>query len=93
AGLVLARALVAPQGLSRRAALQREAGTAVRLVLGTVGLFVLAGLIEGTISQIHPPRLSVVFKIGFALIVGSGAYAYLLSGFLRRDDGAAPLKV
>ncbi len=84
AGFVLARALVAPKGLSRRAALKREGKTALQLLLGTLALFVLAGFIEGTISQIHPPRLSVAFKVSFALIVGSGVYAYLWSGLARR---------
>jgi uncharacterized membrane protein SpoIIM required for sporulation len=79
AGLVLARGLVAPQGESRRRAVRREAQTAVRLVLGTLALFVLAGLIEGTISQIHPPKLSIAFKLGFAAVVGLGVYAYLFS--------------
>ena len=82
-GLVLARGLLAPGGLSRRAALRKEAGPAGRLLLGTLALFVLAGLIEGTISQIHPPRLSVAFKISFALVVGVGVYAYLGSAWLR----------
>jgi uncharacterized membrane protein SpoIIM required for sporulation len=84
AGFVLARALVAPKGLSRREALKREGKTALQLLLGTLALFVLAGFIEGTISQIHPPRLSVLFKISFALMVGSGVYAYLWSGVARR---------
>ena len=84
AGFVLARALVAPKGLSRRAALKREGKTALQLLLGTLALFVLAGFIEGTISQIHPPRLSVAFKVSFALIVGGGVYAYLWSGVARR---------
>lgn len=88
-GFILARGLVAPRGLSRRVALREEAITAVKLLMGTLALFVLAGLIEGTISQIHPPRLSVAFKIGFALAVGSGVYAYLLSGFRRRGEPAA----
>ncbi len=83
AGFVLARGLVAPKGLSRRVALKREGKTALQLLLGTLALFVLAGFIEGTISQIHPPRLSVAFKVGFALLVGSGVYAYLWSGSLR----------
>lgn len=84
AGFVLARALVAPKGLSRRAALKREGKTALQLLLGTLALFVLAGFIEGTISQIHPPRLSVAFKVSFALIVGGGVYAYLWSGAARK---------
>jgi len=83
AGFIIARGMIAPKGLSRRAAVRREAVTAVQLLLGTLALFVLAGCIEGTISQIHPPRLSIAFKVGFALIVGGGVYAYLLSGFLR----------
>lgn len=92
AGFVLARALVAPKGLSRRAALKREGKTALQLLLGTLALFVLAGFIEGTISQIHPPRLSVLFKISFALMIGSGVYAYLWSGVARRvlSEAAPP---
>lgn len=82
-GFVMARGLVAPKGLSRRDALRQEAGTAVKLLLGTLALFILAGCIEGTISQIHPPKLSVAFKITFALVVGTGVYAYLASDWLR----------
>ncbi|AGC44174.1 hypothetical protein MYSTI_02858 [Myxococcus stipitatus DSM 14675] len=87
AGLVIARAMVAPKGLQRRQALRVEAVTAVRLLFGTLALFVLAGFIEGTVSQIHPPKLSVAFKVTFALVVGSGVYSYLLSDWLR---GGAP---
>jgi uncharacterized membrane protein SpoIIM required for sporulation len=87
AGFVLARGLIAPRGLGRRVSLRLEAVQAVRLLLGTLALFVLAGIIEGTISQIHPPRLSVAFKVGFALTVGTGVYAYLWSGLLRRGGG------
>jgi uncharacterized membrane protein SpoIIM required for sporulation len=90
AGFVMARGLVAPRGLTRRASLRKEAVVAVRLLLGTLALFVLAGLIEGTISQIHPPRLSIAFKLGFAAVIGSGVYAYLWSALLVRPrDGAA----
>jgi uncharacterized membrane protein SpoIIM required for sporulation len=89
AGLVIARGLVAPKGLPRGQALRQEAVTAVKLLFGTLALFVLAGFIEGTISQIHPPKLSVTFKVGFALTVGAGVYAYLLSGFAREDGKAA----
>lgn len=89
AGFVMARGLIAPRGLPRRVALRREARTAVQLLLGTEALFVLAGCIEGTISQVHPPRLSVEFKIAFATLVGGGVYAYLLSA-LAREPGLAP---
>jgi uncharacterized membrane protein SpoIIM required for sporulation len=88
AGFIVARGLAAPKGLPRRLSMRKEAIVAVRFLLGTLALFVLAGMIEGSISQIHPPKLSVAFKIGFALVVGSGVYAYLLSGFLRRREAA-----
>jgi uncharacterized membrane protein SpoIIM required for sporulation len=92
AGLLLARGLVAPRGLPRGLALRQEAVRAVKLLFGTLALFVLAGLIEGTISQIHPPRLSVAFKVTFALCVGAGVYAYLCSDWLRglRKGASAP---
>ncbi len=83
AGFVIARGLIAPRGLSRRQAVRQEAVTAVKLLFGTFTLFVIAGFIEGTISQIHPPKLSVLFKISFALAVGGGVYAYLMSGWVR----------
>lgn len=85
AGFVMARGQVAPRGLPRGVALRQEALTAVKLLFGTLVLFVLAGLVEGTISQIHPPRLSVAFKVSFALTVGLGVYAYLASDWLRGE--------
>jgi uncharacterized membrane protein SpoIIM required for sporulation len=88
AGFLLSRGQAAPRGLTRGAALRKEAVPAVKLLLGTTLLFVVAGCIEGTISQIHPPRLSVAFKIGFALFVGAGVYLYLLSGWIRERRAA-----
>ena len=90
AGFVIARGLAAPKGLQRRQAVRKEAVVALRLLLGTLLLFVLAGCIEGTISQIHPPRLPVWFKISFAVFVGTGVYLYLLSGFFRKAPAGAP---
>ncbi|ATB31852.1 stage II sporulation protein M [Melittangium boletus] len=89
AGFVIARGQVAPKGLPRGMALRQEAVGAVRLLFGTLALFVLAGFIEGTISQIHPPKLSVAFKVSFALVVGAGVYAYLGSDWIRAGRRAA----
>jgi uncharacterized membrane protein SpoIIM required for sporulation len=89
AGLVIARGMAAPKGLPRGMALRQEAVTAVKLLFGTLVLFVLAGFIEGTVSQIHPPRLSVAFKVSFALAVGAGVYSYLCSDFLRARSESA----
>lgn len=90
AGFVIARGLLAPKGLPRPMALRKEALLAVKLLLGTMLIFIVAGIIEGTISQIHPPKIPAWFKIGFAVLFGLGVYAYLLSDFFRgrgRDQG------
>jgi uncharacterized membrane protein SpoIIM required for sporulation len=88
AGLVIARGMVAPKGLPRGMSIRNEAVTAVKLLFGTLALFVLAGFIEGSVSQIHPPKLSVMFKISFAVAVGVGVYTYLCSGFMRAREEA-----
>lgn len=80
AGLILARGLWLPGKLRRRDALIAESRTAVRLVLGGMPLLVLAGVIEGTISQIHPPAISYAAKLAFAAIAGGVVYAYLSLG-------------
>ena len=36
-------------------------------------ILVLAGVIEGTISQIHEPVLPYAVKLAFAALVGTGA--------------------
>lgn len=86
AGLVIGRGIVRPGRLRRRDALVQEAGRAVRLVIGGMPLLVLAGVIEGTISQMHEPRVPYVLKLVFAVVVGAGVYAYLLLAGRSRDD-------
>jgi uncharacterized membrane protein SpoIIM required for sporulation len=78
AGLLLARGLLLPGRRRRRDALVHEARRAARLVVGAMPILVIAGLIEGTISQIHEPTIPYVAKIAFALLVGTGLYAWLL---------------
>jgi uncharacterized membrane protein SpoIIM required for sporulation len=77
-GLVIGRGLWIPGRRSRKAALLYEAKRAVQLVLGTMPILVLAGLIEGTISQMHAPIMPYPLKLAFALVVGVAVYAYLL---------------
>ena len=77
AGLILARGLLAPGRSSWRQALGREAGTAVKLILGLIPLFTIAGIIEGTISQIHEPHIPYSLKLLFALAVGLILFYYL----------------
>jgi uncharacterized membrane protein SpoIIM required for sporulation len=86
AGLVLARGLWIPGQRTRADAIVAEAKIAVRLVVGGMPILVLAGLIEGTISQMHEPRVPYGLKLAVAAIVGGGVYAYLF--FAGRDAPA-----
>jgi uncharacterized membrane protein SpoIIM required for sporulation len=86
-GLVIARGLWLPGRRSRRDALIAEARRAAALVLGGMPILVLAGLIEGTISQIHEPTLPYAAKLVFAALIGCGVYYYLLfAGRNRSSD-------
>lgn len=78
AGLLLARGLLVPGRRSRKDALVREARRAARLVMGAIPILVVAGLIEGTISQLHEPVIPYGLKLAFAALVGAGLYAWLL---------------
>lgn len=78
AGLILGRGIVAPGRRRIRDALTHEARRAARLVVGTMPVLVLAGLIEGTISQMHAPGMPYFAKLAFAAIVGIALYAWLL---------------
>ena len=81
AGLVLARGLWLPGSLSRQAALAKEAKTAVRLVLGGMPMLVVAGLVEGTLSQMHAPLVPYWVKLAFA----AGLFLAMLAYLQRRE--------
>jgi uncharacterized membrane protein SpoIIM required for sporulation len=53
AGLLLGWSFVDPGRQTRSQALVSNAGDAVRMVIGTVPMFILAGIIEGNISHAH----------------------------------------
>lgn len=79
AGLMLGWAILQPGLLRRRDALAQAARTAVRLIIGSVPLLVLAGMIEGFIS----PNEALPWPVKWAVGLGSGflLYTYLfLSG-------------
>ncbi len=80
AGFVLARGLWQPGLRTRRAALVFEARTAVRLILGGMPLLVVAGLVEGTISQMHAPLMPEWVKLTFAATLFVAMCAYLSRG-------------
>ncbi|MGI5861329.1 MAG: stage II sporulation protein M [Myxococcales bacterium] len=87
-GLVIGRAMVAPGERSRGDALRADGKLAVRMVLGTLPIFVAAGLIEGTISQIHEPHLPSIVKLLFAAAM-TGLLAFYLLKMGREDSGLA----
>ncbi len=83
-GLTLARALISPGDLPRMSSLRAASPDAVRLVLGTIPLFAIAGVIEGffTPSQVDP-----ALKLAFGLLLSGLLLGYL--GFAgRRGEGA-----
>ena len=88
AGLLLARGLLMPGRRRRRDALVAEAKQAALLVVGVMPVLVLAGLIEGTISQMHAPVMPYWFKLLFALLVGTALYSWLLLAGRRKRPAA-----
>ncbi len=80
AGLLLGSALLLPREQTRREALVDRGGQAVRLLLGTSVLLVLAGLVEGFVSPSPwPPATKIAFGLGL------GALLYLYLFFQGKD--------
>lgn len=76
AGLMLARALLFPGTLSRRDSLAVTGVQAVKLVVGTIPLLVIAGVIEGFIS---PSNLPAALKFALAAVLAALLVVYLFS--------------
>lgn len=77
AGLVLARGVLLPGRRSRADALRAEARRAARMIVGGMPILVIAGLIEGTISQMHAPAMPYPAKLAFASVVGISLFGWL----------------
>lgn len=84
AGLILARALVAPGPLPRREALTESGALAVRLVLGVIPLLIVAGTIEGFISP-SDASPAIKFTIGVAGLVILAGYLTLVRPPVTED--------
>jgi uncharacterized membrane protein SpoIIM required for sporulation len=74
AGLLLAQGMIAPGRRRRGDALRENARRAGVLMLGTVGLLVVAGTIEGFVT---PQRTSETFRFGFGALTAALLFAYL----------------
>jgi uncharacterized membrane protein SpoIIM required for sporulation len=82
AGLMLGWALLHPGDLPRGRALAAAAGDAVRLVAGTIPMFIVAGTIEGFVSF---SSLPVFVKLTVAALSAVGMAYY----FSRKGGAAA----
>jgi uncharacterized membrane protein SpoIIM required for sporulation len=84
---LLGKALLLPGRLPRRDSLRLYGMDAIRLALGTIPLFIFAGVIEGMFSRLAIPA---GFRYAFAAINGVLWYLYL---FLpRREPADEPLR-
>ncbi|GAB4276680.1 MAG: stage II sporulation protein M [Coriobacteriia bacterium] len=89
-GLVMAKALLLPGERPRVESLRRSAPDAVRLVLGTIPLFVVAGLIEGFVTLLP---VAQELKMGVGVLVFAIALLYVaLAGKSQGSatEGRAP---
>ncbi len=87
AGLVMAKAVVKPGDYSRRDALLVQGRIALKLVLGTIPLFVVAALIEGFITPSLMPN-SGKLTVAAGSLVAFLFYIFSGSRGKRRTDGA-----
>lgn len=83
-GLLIAKGLLFPGTLPRRASLVREGGRAVRLVLGIIPMLIVAGTIEGFVS---PSELPIPLKYG----VAAGMFCLLLLYVKRKAPSKASI--
>lgn len=74
-GLLIGEALIAPGDLTRADALKARGTDAIRLIIGSALLLVVAGTIEGFIS---PARINPLNKFAIAALSGLALYSYLL---------------
>lgn len=82
AGLLLAKGLLFPGNLPRRASIALEGGRAVRLVLGIIPLLIVAGTVEGFVS---PTDISITVKYSLA----AGLFVLLLLYVMRKSPARA----
>jgi uncharacterized membrane protein SpoIIM required for sporulation len=84
AGFEIARGMLFPGFLPRKASLAQAGGRAARLLLGTIPLLIVAGVIEGFFS---PSGAAVSMKFGLAAVLFLALLSYL---FLPRKMEARP---
>lgn len=81
AGMSIAWALIAPGPYSRKDALVVAGRDACKMMVGTIPLFIIAGLIEGNLSHSSLPHWA---KFGFAAIQFAALVAYIYGSRERK---------
>ncbi|TMU84947.1 stage II sporulation protein M [Bacillus sp. BHET2] len=84
AGLLMGYKLFVPGRFTRSFQLKEQAKRSVQLLLGTIPLFVIAGIIEGFIT---PAAISLPSKYIVALLTVIGLILYMVFGKLRLNKG------
>jgi uncharacterized membrane protein SpoIIM required for sporulation len=69
AGLVAGRALLMPGDVSRGASLRRVLPSVWRMIVGTMLTLVLAGIVEGSFSQLSSKSIPYALKISVAVVL------------------------
>ena len=85
AGLEIARGLLFPGLLPRRASLEEAGGRATRLLLGTVPMLIVAGVIEAFFS---PSAVPIAIKFSLAAVLFAALMTYLF--FMARTRPPRP---
>ncbi len=75
AGLEIARGLLFPGFLPRKASLAQAGGRASKLILGTIPMLLVAGTIEGFFSPTDAP-VAMKFALGSVLLLALTAYLF-----------------
>ena len=89
AGFMIARGLWLPGRRARVTAVAGEAREATQLMLGALPLLAIAGTVEASVSQMHPPALAYASKLLFALGIACAIFTFLLrAGRPRRRETA-----
>lgn len=87
AGLMIARSILFPGLLSRRDSLAHNGPEAVKLLVGTIPILIIAGTIEGFIS---PSGIRPAWKFTLAAAIAAIFFLYLFLPGEREKPGAQP---
>lgn len=85
AGLLMGYKLFVPGKFSRGYQLKTQAKRSVQLLIGTIPLFIIAGLIEGFITPASIP-LGAKYAVAFITVIGLLVYVLIGKVFLDRRE-------